>query len=153
MAEDVELNTRQLDKLVRLLKRGSLAGVKIGIFGSHASRSDGKSNAEIGMYHEFGTSTLPQRSFLRVPIATHLGAELQSSGAFDKNALKQVMDQGSITPWLKLVAAVAEKIVSDAFDTGGDGKWPPSDMTHKKNAQTLVETTQLRNSITTEIKE
>lgn len=149
---DVDLDTRQLDKMVRLLKRGSLQGIKIGIFGTHATRSDGKSNAEIGMYHEFGTTTLPQRSFLRVPIQDNLGSKLASSGAFDKTVLKNVMDQGDIKPWLKLIAIAAEAIVAEGFDTGGYGKWPPSDMAHKKNAQTLVETQQLRNSVTTEIK-
>ncbi len=54
---------------------------------------------------------------------------------------------------VKKVAVVAEGIVAEAFDTGGFGQWPPSDMTHKKVHQTLVETQQLRNSITSEVKE
>jgi phage gpG-like protein len=69
----------------------------------------------------------------------------------DKDVLNDVLKSGTFTPWLKKVAVLAEGIVADAFASGGFGKWPPSDMTHKKNHQTLVETQQLRNSITSEV--
>lgn len=145
-------DTKNLDKLVRALKKGKLAGVKIGIFGKNSVRSDSKkTNATIGAYHEFGTRYLPQRSFLKMPITDHLSKELEQSGAFDEAALTAVVKSGSMKPWLDKVAICAEAVVQDAFDTGGFGKWKPSDMRFKENHQTLVETTQLRNSITTEV--
>jgi phage gpG-like protein len=151
----VELDTKNLDKLTKALKREA-AKIRVGILNSGAARSDKKTvanNAAIGAFHEFGTSRLPVRSFLRVPITDHLAKRLESSGALDKNVLKQVIAEQTIIPWLRKVAVLAEQIVADAFASGGFGKWRPSNMTGKHNQQTLVETGQLRNSITSEIKE
>ena len=152
MSDDVELDTKNLDKLVRALRKKA-GSIRIGIFGGNAARSNGSvNNATIGAFHEFGTSKLPVRSFLRMPISEHMGPYLESSGALNESVLKEVVKQGTIDPWLQKIAILAETIVADAFDTGGFGKWTPSNMANKENQQTLVETQQLRNSITTEIK-
>lgn len=150
---DVDLKLDGLEKLLKTLK-AKPPTARVGILGSQARNGDtGLTNAEVGAFHEFGTARLPQRSFLRIPISENLNKYLSRSGAFDKDTFKEVMATGSILPWLKKVAAVAEQIVAEAFDTGGFGKWPPSDMRHKTNKQTLVETQQLRNAVTSEVKE
>jgi phage gpG-like protein len=114
---------------------------------------DASTNAAIGAIHEFGVpGKMPQRSFLRMPITEQLQKELESHGAFGPEELKKVVKEGSTVPWLHRIAVVAEKIVGDAFATGGFGKWRPSDMKYKTVHQTLVETQQLRNSITSEVK-
>lgn len=151
--DDVTLETKGLDQLIKTLKVKPPVA-RVGILGGKTGRAGSvPNNATIGAYHEFGTSELPQRSFLRVPISEHLENKMESSGALNKDTLDQVVKQGSVTPWLKKIAVLAEGIVAEAFETGGFGKWKPSDMTHKKNHQTLVETQQLRNSITSEVKE
>ncbi len=147
---ETELKMAGLEKLLKALK-GKPAVARIGILGKSPARDGGKSNAQIGAMHEFGTSSLPQRSFLRIPLSDNLGAALESSGAFDKDVLKDVLKLGTLTPWVKKMAIVAEGIVAEAFESGGFGKWPPSNMAHKKNQMTLVETAQLRNSITSEV--
>lgn len=157
MSETVELKMDGLEKLIKALKKKPPLA-RVGILGGKATRGAGLSksavnNAEVGAFHEFGTSKLPQRSFLRIPISDNLDKRLQSSGALDKNVLQEVIASGTVIPWLKKVAVIAEGIVADAFDSGGFGKWQPSDMSRKDNHQTLVETTQLRNSITSEVKE
>jgi len=152
LSDDNEFDTKNLDKLIRALKKGGNAGVKIGIMGQSVAREGSElNNATIGAFHEFGTSKMPQRSFLKMPISEHLAKELESSGAFDEATIKEVVKQGTTRPWLEKVAICAEAVVQDAFNSGGFGKWAPSDMAHKKNHQTLVETQQLRNSITTKI--
>lgn len=110
-------------------------------------------NAEIGAFHEFGTSKLPVRSFLRFPITTQLGKYLIKTKAFDKGALKKILAEGNMVTWLKKVGLVAETVIADAFDSGGFGQWKPSNMSDKKNHQTLIETQQLRNSITSRVVE
>lgn len=153
MSEDATtIEIKGLEQLLKALK-GKQPTARVGILGDKTQRSDksGQTNADIGAKHEFGTSGMPQRSFLRVPIEEHLNERLESSGAMDPDVLKQVIAQGSIVPWLKKVAVVAEGIVAEAFDSGGFGKWKPSNMANKKNKQTLVETQQLRNSITSEV--
>ncbi len=140
-----------LNKLAKLLKQ-SLGRVRVGVLGENAARSDGElNNAQIGSWHEFGTSQLPVRSFLRVPLQTRFRKAMDASGAFDKASLREVLRQGSFVPWLKKAGIVAEGVVLEAFDTGGFSKWPVSDMANKTNHQTLVETGQLRNSITSEV--
>lgn len=156
MSDDTTLNVDGLDKLIRALKKEP-PKTRVGVLGSKTVRTSQEgaspSNAEIGAAHEFGTTTLPQRSFLRIPISENLQKYMEKSGAFTKEAIQQVLADGSLVPYMKKVATIAEAIVAEAFNTGGFGKWKPSKMDSKKVKQTLVETQQLRNSITSEVKE
>lgn len=175
MSEDAfKLDTKNLDGILKALK-GNMSQARVGILGGKALRSGqkqeaGKSvnaarkapkskpevmnNAAIGAMHEFGTGSMPQRSFLRVPISENLQKYLESSGAFTKDAMKEVIKEASLRPWLERAAKVAEKVVSDAFATGGFGKWPKWKTKGYTNntGDILVDTQQLRNSITSEVK-
>ncbi len=153
MSDDVTLKVDGLEKLLKALKAKPPVA-RVGILGSKNARS-GKvnSNATVGAAHEFGTSKLPIRSFLRVPLTEHLQKQLEKSGLLDKDAMAEVIKKGTLLPWIKKVAIVGEGIVLDAFATGGFGKWKPSNMDKKVLKQTLLETTQLRNSITSEVAE
>lgn len=153
----VQMTTTGLDKILKAVK-GQLPVARVGILGSKNARPSGKgkSNATIGAAHEFGTSSLPARSFLRVPISDNLDKYLERAGAFDQEVVKTILKEGSLVAFLRKVGIVAEAIVADAFDTGGFGKWKalsPATIARKKNNQILVETQQLRNSITSEVKE
>ncbi len=109
------------------------------------------SNAQVLAAHEYGTAHSPQRSVLRVPIADNLAHYLQRAGAFDDKVLTRLVESGEIRPFMEKIAITAETVVDDGFETGGFGKWKPSDMTRKTVAQTLVETTQMRKAITSEV--
>lgn len=150
-SDAVTVNVRGLDQILKALKRNP-PQVRIGILGG-GPRSNGKTtNAEVGAAHEFGTSRLPQRSFLRIPISDHLEKRMESSGALDPKALKEVIEGGSLIPWITKIAIIAENIVLDAFDTGGFGKWSPWKGSYiSKTGNMLVNTAQLRNSITYEV--
>lgn len=125
---------------------------KVGILGTKTNRQDTENtNASIGAKHELGEAGMPVRSFLRVPITENLQKYLESAGAFTQDALAKVIKDKSLTPWVTSIVLTAETIVHDAFDTGGFGKWKPSIMKNKEVKQTLVETQQLRNSITSEV--
>jgi phage gpG-like protein len=174
VSESVTLQTKGLDALLKALKRQPIA--RVGILGNSVSRVENKTtlsfsevqnmskprkggpqltNAEIGAVHEFGSSTHPQRSFLRVPLTDRLNKELEASGAFDKETLHQVIMSGTVVPWLKKVTVLAEGIVAGAFATGGYGKWAQwkSPGYQNNTGNILVDTTQLRNSITSEVTE
>lgn len=157
MSDDVEINVKGLDQLLKALK-GKMPVARVGVLGENTVRGTGTAqesptNAQVGAWAEFGTSKSPVRSFLRMPITVFLQKRMESSGLFTKEELKRVVTQGTLLPWLKKVGILAEGIVVEAFDTGGFGTWQPSDMRRKKNHQTLVETQQLRNSITSDVKE
>lgn len=152
--ETIELDTRKLDKFLKALK-GDIPTAKVGIIGDKNQRSNevmGEGNAAIGAKHEYGSDGMPMRSFLRIPISDNMQKYLDNSGAFTKDALNKVINEASLFEWLQKIAVIGETIVLDAFDSGGFGKWKPSIMTHKKTKQTLVETQQLRNSISSEVK-
>lgn len=168
MNSNIELNDRALKQLIKAFK-GKLPVVKVGILGKAQTRYEATfsdksksykvnkksqietSNATIGARHEFGLDGMPVRSFLRMPLIENLNKALSKAGAFDDAALKKVIQSGTIRPWMNKVGVTAVAIVLDAFKTGGGGKWPPSNMARKKVQQTLVETGQLRNSITWEL--
>lgn len=147
-----DMDTKGLDNLIKALGEEQPIG-RIGVLGNGNQRKDENSNAEIGAKHEFGDDNLPIRSWLRMPLIDKMQESLENSGAFSKEASKKVVQEKSVVPWLKKVMVVAEGVVLDAFATGGFGKWKPSNMKYKKNHQTLVETQQLRNSVTSEVKE
>lgn len=155
--EDMQYDTKILDKLAKTF-RGKLPSVKVGILGDTNNRTGEEhgpqleTNASIGAKHEFGEDGMPVRSFLRVPISDNLQKYLENSGAFDQALADKVAKEGGIWLWMEIVGKIAETIVADAFDSGGFGKWKPSNMKFKKVQQTLVETQQLRNSISSEVK-
>jgi phage gpG-like protein len=159
------INVEGLDKMLKALKQKPPIA-RIGILGDKTLRKREKgekgvipTNAEIGAAHEYGAPArgLPQRSFLRVPLTDLLQKKMEQEGALSKADFKEVLKQGTVLPWLKKIAVMAEGIVRGAFDTGGYGKWRawkhPNERAKNSNANMLlVDTTQLRDSITSEVK-
>lgn len=159
MADDtVVLETKGLDQLIKALKNG-MPRACVGILGSKTIRGKtqgNQTNAAIGAIHEYGSpaKNIPIRSFLRVPISEHLNKKMESSGALDETVLKEVVKSGTVVPWLKKIAILAESVVHEAFETGGFGKWPGWKNPNYKNnhGRILEDTGQLRDSITSEVK-
>ena len=150
--QTVELKDEGLKALIKAFK--NIPKAKVGILADKNARKEGaNSNVQIGRKHEFGDHEVPKRSFLRMPITDNLQKYLEKSGAFDKEVLAEVIRLKNITPWVEKMAITAVAIVSEGFDTGGFGKWKPSNFENKKVHLTLVETQQLRNSIGYEVNE
>ena len=135
---------------------------KVGILGSGKARTEqvpGKnkkvpsklSNAEIGIIHEFGDAQMPMRSFLRMPISTRMQTFLDKTRLFTPAVIKQVMADKSLEKIISILGIIGESLVLEAFSSGGFGQWKKSIMENKKNKETLVETQQLRNSISSEV--
>ena len=156
-----KFNMKGLEELERILKTQG-ATVKVGILGDSGSREgDGGSdqeedddaidNAGIGLIHEFGTENIPERSWLRMPLIEKFESKLDDAGAFNKKTIEKVIREKSSVTMFKKIGIIAEECIQEAFDTGGFGKWKPSNFSLKKNEQTLVETQQLRDSVTSEV--
>lgn len=156
MSDDVILNTKKLDAMIKALKQ-KLPTIQIGVLGGKVTRKgfDHSNNASIGAIHEFGDPqhNIPVRSFLRMPIADNLEKDMESSDMFGVEEMNKVFKESSIDPWLKRIAVLAEGIVAKAFATGGFGKWPAWKNPNYKNGdmRLLVDTGQLRDSISTRI--
>lgn len=109
-------------------------------------------NAEIGMMQEFGVFSrqIPRRSFLEMPLQMKLPAYAPT---FAKNLL-QALEQGDIQPAYVNLGIKAEAIVQDAFATRGFGEWAPnaaSTIARKGSSQPLIDTAQLRKSISSDV--
>jgi phage gpG-like protein len=167
MAEDNDAYSLDLGALTRVIRAlGTSVYARVGILGTHDSRQQTQvqtantfkaqgptSNSAVGAAHEFGTSRVPQRSFLRMPIRERLSEHLEQSGAFNADVLKEVVKTMSILPWMQKIGKVGEATVLDAFNTGGFGKWKSHAPGYSNNTgQLLIDTRQLRNSITSDVK-
>lgn len=151
MSDGFELDTRLLDKLLRAL--GEVPSARVGVLGVHNHRKEesDNDNASIGLKHEFGKEGMPVRSFLRIPIIERLEKTMEKNGAFDTEMFQETVKKGDFTEFIRRLGITGEQVVAEAFATGGFGKWKQSNMARKKIKQTLVETTQLRDSITSEV--
>lgn len=157
--EEDSINVKGLDQLLKAFK-AKLPVARVGILGTHTSRvakpgeKNHPTNAEIGAAHEFGTSKMERRSFLRMPISENLQKEMEIQNLLNKDAMAKVIKSGSIIPWMEGVAISALACVKDAFASNGGGKWAPWKNPNYTNntGQILVDTTDLRDSNTWEVK-
>lgn len=155
--ETIQINTRGIDKLLSSFK-GKQPYARVGILGLDNARSlGGLTNSELGLIHEFGAPArkIPPRSFLRVPLTEKLMKALEASNAFTEEAFKNVMETGSLRPWIEKLGIVGEAVVLGGFATQGYGNWTKwKNPTYKNNTgMILQDTTHLRQSITYDVVE
>ena len=155
----VEMNLKGLEKLLTVIKSAATASAKVGVLGKGGKRSavagetSTPTNAEIGAIHEYGTATAPERSWLRMPLTEKLPGALESSGEPTEATLQKCMNANSAKPYLEIVGIAAVGVINEAFDTGGFGQWPPHAAGYENNTgNILVDTAQLRNAVSYEVK-
>ena len=156
-----------LRKLQTRLAEAEKRSVKIGLLASTAQRTPTDSdrlthNPSLGAIHEYGltytmrktgtTITIPERSFLRMPLTQHLGDTVKKA---DIKWTDILMLRGS-QALLQRLGKAGEQTVQEAFDTRGWGQWPElSSFTIWKKKQNktriLIETTQMRQAITSQV--
>jgi len=111
-------------------------------------------NAELGLIHEKGslTAKIPPRSFLVKPLKMKED-ELKKMSAADLNKLFKT---GKVMLFLKRIGKSAEKIIQQAFATGGFGMWwslEASTKARKNSSAILIDSGQLRRSISSRVVE
>ncbi|MBO7735905.1 MAG: hypothetical protein J6S67_25270 [Methanobrevibacter sp.] len=156
--KSIRVNVKGLQQILRAL--GDKYVIRVGIMGSKSTRKNGKSgltNAEIGFINEFGAQTknIPPRSFLGMPLRLYLSDFLKGKKAFSKKAVEQAVKDGKLLQLAKLAGATAEEVIQKAFETSGFGQWQGnSEYTKrkKKSDKPLIDTGELRRSITSEVK-
>lgn len=153
--------TGDFSKLENMLsKLSKKIYVDVGILGSEVNPETGITIAGIGAVHEFGTdkagrgksTTIPERSFLRMPIET----KSDDIEAFASKGLDKNLADGNIRRIFEQVGKGAEAVIQDAFETGGFGTWPElaqSTIDAKGSSGILIDTGLLRKSITSKVGE
>lgn len=154
-----DLDIKNIEILERLLKE-KMPSIKVGIFSNKKDRkyltdADGDiDNVDLGIIHEFGSETTPERSFLRMPLSEKMDEEIENSGLLEKSALEDAVKERSIIGIAQALATMAESVIAKAFATGGFGKWEQlkeKTMLRKEVKMILVESQQLRDSITSKV--
>jgi hypothetical protein len=146
-------NFTKLEELNKNLKTKLVT--KVGILGNASGRDGGITNAEIGAKHEFGSLSegIPRRSFLNDPLVekrkdfVKAEAKIIADNLAEKNGIKKIF---------RKAGAKAEEIIQQAFATGGFGKWTPlsqKTIDQKGRSSILINTAQLRKSISSEVEE
>ncbi len=150
----VRVDKDTLERLRADIKKNSRARVRVGVLGGFGERHDGgPTNAQIGAVHEFGSVTrnIPARSFLRMPVVTEMPGALAKT---DRQLWHKVILRQGIRGALALLGAYALDVVHLAFETGGFGAWQAlkrATIRRKKSSAILIDTAQLRQSITAEL--
>lgn len=143
----INLNLDGLKNITAMFRK--FPKIQVGI--QNSSRSGGGiDNPTLGAIHEFGTSKIPARSFLRGPLTQQLPKALKKAKLLSKDELRGVIREKNGVKIAQNIANIAVDVVHQAFDTDGFGQWAsdtPSTMAHKHGNHILVETSQLRDSI------
>ena len=125
--------------------------VVVGITAKSNARSDELTNADLAMIHEFGSQAhnIPERSFLRKPLINN--AEAVANLA--KTAIgKFIAGEISLEAALGYVGEEAKGISKEAITDGITPALKPATIKRKKSSKPLIDTGQLLNSITYEIR-
>ena len=150
----VSLDDTTLKAVLADFAKNGKARVHLGVLGGSVDRAEpGASNAVIGAAHEFGVvdKNLPARSWLRMPVITELPAALMVT---NKELLHRIIIKKGILGALEILGVYAMDVVMLAFDTGGFGHWEalsPKTIKRKGSAAILIDTAQLRKSVTAEV--
>ncbi len=169
----VTMNIGTLSALNAQLKGAGNMHVRVGILGEHVVRPvDAKgharpratrfdrdwneepiTNPELGLIHEMGypEGNIPARSFLRMPLATRLPAEIDKIG---RAVWRSLILMKGLVPALKQLGVLGENVVQEAFQTGGFGKWrplKPATIRSKGSATILIDSAQMAKSVTSSV--
>lgn len=167
----VKLNVTNLKSLIKNIN--SQYVVRVGILGSQAEETHPRkqagalakggghktskhdspvTNAQIGLAHEKGVKSqnLPRRSWLEVPLQDHLNEYFKKLGP--EVIADMLVNQPKKA--FQHLGFVCEQIILKGFESNGFGKWAPlksQTIANKGSDRILVDTAQLKKSITSEV--
>lgn len=139
-----------ISKLKDLAAKAKSSYARVGVLGGKAKRSDDINNYELAIVHEFGTDTIPPRSWGRMPIESK---KKDITSFVNKNL--DILIAGNISKFFNNLGAYGLSIIQDAFATRGFGKWAknaPATIQAKGSDSPLIDTGAFRKSMSWDIK-
>lgn len=161
MTARVTDNDRGASKMLASMRALGKARVRVGVLADAPKKTGTRTGkrgrqiqqaatlAEVAAAHEFGTATIPQRSFIRATVdlkAGEIAAEQEKLAA-------QVVDS-KITPEVameRLGAAVQGMVQTRIAEEGIGPALAPATVARKGSDKQLVDTGQLRSSVTYQV--
>ncbi len=139
---------RGLKKLKRNLKNTGKNLVKVGIFGERADAAHAgtqKSNVEIAGFQEFGTKTIPSRSYIRATI----DAEKVKIRRLQKKLAEQIIKRRTTeVQGLNLLGVFLTGAMQKRIQGGLSPALKPATIKRKGSSKPVIDTGQLIQSIT-----
>lgn len=156
-----KVNTKALDTIDQAFK--TKYSTKVGVLGGAGLHPEGKlTMAEIALKNEFGEISAssgrkktPARSFLRFPIEFKSKAIAQDLLKL-KDKIEQNLINGDFKYFFTMMGISAEGKIQEAFESRGFGQWKanaPYTIKKKGSDSPLIDTGELRKSVSSEVKE
>ena len=129
MANDIKFNKRNLDDLTQTLQKEYF--LRVGIIGSKAEKTHKDSDlttAEIGTFHEFGSSDNrrpPRRSFLEDSLKFKLKLDEEKMKSLKNSLFDNLFVKKSPKVFLNELGSQCLMIIETAFSTACWGMWKP----------------------------
>ncbi|MCZ6161935.1 hypothetical protein [Campylobacter ureolyticus] len=126
--------------------------ILIGITQKSDKRSDGMNNATLAMIHEFGSPkhNIAERSFLRVPLSQN---QEQILSLAKEEICKALSSGTSVIRPLEEIGVFSSNLCKMAITDGLTPALKPATIKRKKSSKPLIDTSNLLNSITWEIRD
>lgn len=147
-----------LDALESIRKEvGDSYRARVGVLGGTAHQTDGSdsslTNATLMLIMMFGsiTKNIPPRDPLLAPILRHRRDLIRKLGG---GQMKAAFERRDYKAMFALLGVAGEEIVQQAFETSGDGTWPPNrpaTIKAKGSSKPLINTSQLRRSVSSDV--
>jgi hypothetical protein len=143
---------RGYKKLFRTLKKSRLQDLVVTV-GVHASAGGHKSGdltvAEVGAFHEFGLGNNPERSFIRAWFDETKGTNRKLLLAVYRKVLKGDLDEARA---LGVMGAAFAGQIQERISKGIPPELAPETVERKGSSKPLIDTGQLRASVTFEVR-
>lgn len=138
-------------KIVATIQSVATSYVTVGVQGDQAGQTDGKSGAtlaEIATANEFGTDRIPARSFIR---STMDESRADIANVQQRAFAAVVTGQRSVHDGLSLIGMAAQAKIQAKISSNIPPPNAPSTIAAKGSSSTLIDTGQLRQSISFEV--
>lgn len=116
-----------LDELIKTL--GDNYALRVGVIGSKAKTKhdagESVTNAEIGTFHEFGTSKMARRSFLEDSLKYKLRFNTEQMKDMRNKLFQEIFIKKNPKSFLQDLGAECLRIIEEGFATNGFGMWKP----------------------------
>lgn len=140
--------TDKTDSLKKALKQFKTAYVTVGVAPGAGEYADGTSVADVALWNEFGTSKIPERSFIRSTLHEHQ----TQINAWRSSLVEQVLESRmTVHKALDILGFKIRELIRAKINSNIPPPNAPSTIAHKKREgvppRTLMETGLLARSI------